>query len=298
MEYSPKIELTPRKVDIKPAFHLTTPQVSKEMAVCFLDINNTEISDPMAKGLLDRQRMRIENIFDEAGNGDSDGLREKMFSFINNRLNGSDISMDDKRDLLSDRNFLNSLFNKVDSWRDSLTGLYNRRGLNEMMKMVSENPAVVFGDNYKEITGKGFSLMMMDIDFFKNINDKLGHEEGDRALMEFSRSIGESVRSTDVVVRFGGEEVLIIALGTDPGDAVVVDAKIAGRVGKIELGRNGEGVHFTYSMGVDNQKTWEDLTKTVISKDPMALSLLLHDADTALHEAKDTGRNKIMFAEN
>lgn len=298
MEQSSSLELTSRKVDIKPAFDLTTPQVSKEMAVSFLTIENLEISDKETKELLEQERRRIEILFDEVGNEDTDSLRERMFQNINNKLDSKDISIEDKKNLISDRNFLNSLFNKVDSWRDSLTGLYNRRGLNGIIKTMSENPEIVIGDKYKEVIGKGFSLMMMDIDFFKNINDKLGHEEGDRALMEFSRSISESLRSTDIAVRFGGEEVLIIALGTDPSDAVVVDAKIAGRVGKIELGSSGEGVHFTYSVGVDNQKTWEDLAKTVNSKDPMSLSLLLHDADMALLAAKDAGRNRINFAEN
>ncbi len=297
MENIPAVELTPRRIDIKPAFSLTTPEVSKEMAVSFLEIEKAGIDDADAKELIEKQKRRIEILFDGQKEKDESTLRKRILASIDGKLNTGDVvSLDEKKDLVSDRNFLNSLFNKVDSWRDPLTGLYNRRGSIEVLKMVAENPAFIFGDRYEEISKMGFSLMMMDIDFFKNINDKLGHEEGDRALVEFSRSIGESVRSTDIVVRFGGEEVLILALATDVNGAAAVDVKIAERVSRIKLGSSGEGIGFTYSAGVDNRKTWDDLVKMVNSEDPMTLSLFLHDADVALHEAKDAGRNRIKFA--
>ena len=143
--------------------------------------------------------------------------------------------------------------------------------------------------------------MMLDIDFFKKLNDELGHEAGDKGLVELSKTMVSSVRKTDILVRLGGEEMGILSLGSDEDDAAFVDTKIADRLDFVEVKSEVDGKEvsrkFTYSMGIDNNKNWNDLVEVAHAEDPMlALSEFLRDADVALTEAKQGGRNRMVFA--
>ncbi len=297
METSPAIEYTTRKTEIKPAFDLTSPIVSKDIAVCLMQIEKSGSGDEVTNQLLNEQQKRMELLFGEEREGESEkALRERLLNSVNQKLRDKNVSPDEKKDLLNDKNFLNSLFDKVDSWRDPLTGLYTRRGFTNVMKLALDNPALFFGEKHGEVTQKGFSIMILDVDFFKNINDRLGHREGDNALVQFGQNIKDTVRSTDLIIRLGGEEVAILALVTDANDATLVDTKISDRVGRIKLGKEGKNIGFTYSVGVDNKKTWDELEEAVRSDDQLALSDFFEDADKALYKAKESGRNRISVA--
>lgn len=128
------------------------------------------------------------------------------------------------------------------------------------------------------------SVIMMDIDHFKQVNDTYGHAVGDLALQRFASQCIELVRKQDCVGRLGGEEFAILLPETDQEYAVKTAERIRRAVELLEVVTDdGQSVTFTCSMGVAQKKKEED-----------SFSLLLSRADIALYKAKNSGRNKVM----
>lgn len=152
---------------------------------------------------------------------------------------------------------------------DQLTQVYNRNKLKEISNDSSE--LVVFDDI--EV-----SMMLVDIDFFKKVNDTYGHEAGDRVLEFLAKTLKESVRVTDFVIRWGGEEFLILMPGCVGEQAYRVAEKIRT---KIEETDNGV-CPMTVSIGVAEHAggNYHDTIK---------------NADRALYDAKNSGRNKVVL---
>jgi diguanylate cyclase (GGDEF)-like protein len=152
--------------------------------------------------------------------------------------------------------------------RDALTGLMNRRHYNKVIKRV------VAAFDYLKTP---FSLIMLDIDHFKSINDTYGHESGDIALKELSTVLLKSVRSDDVVCRMGGEEFAIVLqtdIDTAARRAEVIRVAVEGLNVK-EVGK------FTVSCGVATYRAG------------MTEEEIYMKADAMLYEAKNGGRNKV-----
>ena len=157
--------------------------------------------------------------------------------------------------------------------RDGLTGLYNRRYLDETLE--------------REVSrarrdGHPLSLVMLDIDYFKRVNDTYGHQFGDEVLKALAVALSHDVRAEDVACRFGGEEFLIL-LPNMPLDAARVRAEAWRRsVEALSIVHGEFAVHFTISLGVaaypEHGKTPDDLTRC---------------ADQALYRAKHEGRNQV-----
>jgi len=157
---------------------------------------------------------------------------------------------------------------------DQLTGLYNRRYLFEVS---SHKVTRALRHNQK------LSLLMMDIDYFKNINDTHGHAAGDEILKSVSIVLGEYNRKEDLVARFGGEEFVVLLEYCSLEDA---KSKAEDIRGKVE-GLNPLGIPISISIGVallaDNNEDFAGLLKR---------------ADDALYQAKDNGRNCVVLSEN
>lgn len=154
------------------------------------------------------------------------------------------------------------------SLTDALTGLKNRRALElEAENWQSNNAAL----------GR-LALLMVDVDHFKLINDRCGHPEGDRVLIELARRLLSSARASDLVVRLGGEEFLLWLPETDEITAQRVSARLHDSVSTL---RTALGT-LTISIGL---VTWNG---PVV---PGLINLLLRKADDALYEAKRQGRN-------
>lgn len=167
--------------------------------------------------------------------------------------------------------FLNNESLKELSMTDALTGLYNRRKLNESISF-----ELTRCKEFKHSLG----LMVLDIDFFKKVNDEFGHQLGDNLLIEISNIIKKSVRSTDLVVRWGGEEFMVACLETSKEDTLSIAEDIRVRIENSffeEIGKK------TISIGVSEYKSDD----TIYS--------LIRRADEALYLAKENGRNKIEF---
>ena len=156
---------------------------------------------------------------------------------------------------------------------DSLTLLYNRRKFDEMLRYEIDRDR-----RYKN----GLSLIMCDIDHFKNINDQYGHHIGDKVLIEFVEKVAKTIRKTDLLARWGGEEFAVLIPGANAEIALSVAEKIRS---VIELGNYSIDSKVTASFGVSVLIDMEDEEGIV------------KGADKALYKAKKQGRNCVVFAE-
>ncbi len=159
--------------------------------------------------------------------------------------------------------FLKAQYYKSSSYIDTLTSIPNRKILKDLRK--------IFKD--------GLVVALLDIDFFKKINDTYGHDIGDITLKEVANTIKNSIRENDIVIRYGGEEFLIILDCIHPEKCVKTLERIRIRVEALELSINNTSLSITVSIGVCIKgKDLEDCIKK---------------ADIALYKAKNSGRNRI-----
>lgn len=151
---------------------------------------------------------------------------------------------------------------------DPLTGLRNRRALDETLETLLA---------MKARYGQPFSVAMFDIDYFKKINDELGHLRGDRVLRGVGSLLDNGVRSTDVVARYGGEEFVVVMPQTEFVGACLLADRLRRAVEREQVA----DVKITISGGVATANDGEDLQSLVAR------------ADKALYYAKETGRNRV-----
>lgn len=158
---------------------------------------------------------------------------------------------------------------------DVLTGLLNRRALE--LRMIDEV-------NRFNRYGAQLSVLMIDIDHFKNVNDQWGHLTGDHVLKQVARFIMDSVRNTDIVARYGGEEFVALLPMTSPEDAMALAERLCRHVAAETISLdNGEQLRVTVSIGVAPSKPGEG----------MRWDTLLDYSDQAMYQAKQAGRNRV-----
>ncbi len=178
------------------------------------------------------------------------------------------------RDLLARRNKqLAETFAKLDelATHDELTGVLNRRAIMQLLEDERQRQAR---------TGKTFAIALLDIDHFKQINDHFGHLTGDDVLRRFAQAVADSMRTTDRLGRYGGEEFLVLFTATTGEDlAIRASERIRGAVTEQDWNRLTPGRPVTVSAGV-----------AVCAPEETAEQLLAR-ADAALYRAKHEGRN-------
>ncbi|NWG02456.1 MAG: GGDEF domain-containing protein [Syntrophaceae bacterium] len=157
---------------------------------------------------------------------------------------------------------------------DTLTGLYNRRHFEE--RLGAEAQKSFYG-------GTPLSLVMMDIDYFKKVNDTFGHTEGDRVLCNISSLLKNSIRKKDTVARYGGEEFILILPETGLEESYMIAERIRRLVEVTPFDVGQAQVHLTISMGISNFPSHRAKSKEE----------LIRMADQALYDAKRGGRNKV-----
>lgn len=160
---------------------------------------------------------------------------------------------------------------------DQLTGVSNRRGFLQAADLLL---ARARRHQYP------LTLVLADIDFFKRVNDRYGHSVGDRALSHFSRVLRESVRAEDCVGRIGGEEFAIVMGESSVEDAVRMVARVRRALAERPLVDNGQEVAVTASFGI-----------AAFAKGDTREALLIR-ADQALYQAKESGRDSVIVAED
>lgn len=165
---------------------------------------------------------------------------------------------------------------KVLAVTDGLTNLYNRRYLMNRLRQEFDRAA-----RY----GRDLCLLMIDVDHFKVVNDEHGHDAGDRVLQHLASLFVKSVRRTDVVARFGGEEFVAVLPETDRSDSELLAERIRETVAATSFEMNGAHHGITVSIG--------GATRVEGIDDP---ETLLKMADTALYAAKQDGRNKVNWS--
>jgi diguanylate cyclase (GGDEF)-like protein len=167
------------------------------------------------------------------------------------------------------------------STRDGLTGAYNRKYFTE--KIVTDL-------SFARRHGLPFTLLMLDVDLFKRVNDTYGHPTGDRVLVEVTDSISGTIRTEDTLARYGGEEFAVIAQGTGGEGGGILAERIRKKIEAISFVSVDEprtGFRVTVSIGV--------CTAPPRSKAPP--EQILARADKNLYEAKETGRNRVVASE-
>jgi diguanylate cyclase (GGDEF)-like protein/PAS domain S-box-containing protein len=157
--------------------------------------------------------------------------------------------------------------------RDVLTGLYNRRSANERLRTEFLR---------MKRTGRVYATLMLDIDHFKQVNDTFGHETGDHVLKQLAEALQNSIRSTDFVARFGGEEFLVVLPETEADGAKTIAEKIRVNV----AGQEFPGIkRITISIGVSRAEPSDSNEEEAVRR-----------ADYALYAAKNHGRNRVQIA--
>jgi len=160
---------------------------------------------------------------------------------------------------------------------DDLTHLYNSRYLNLVLRRETKRASR---------NGRPLSLLFIDLDGFKGVNDAHGHLFGSRALVEAAAVIRASARETDVVSRFGGDEFAIVLPDTGGEGAFAVGARVRDRItAHTFLADDGLNIHLTASVGVAT------LPDVAASADE-----LMHAADKAMYQVKESGKNGIQAA--
>ncbi|AAZ25421.1 GGDEF domain protein [Colwellia psychrerythraea 34H] len=161
---------------------------------------------------------------------------------------------------------------------DALTGAVNRHHFNEVLDQEIANV-----NNH----GSPLSIMLLDIDHFKSVNDRYGHGVGDEVLVMFYQTCVEAVRSSDVVARIGGEEFVIIMPNTQLVNAQKFAERLRQKIAKLELNIANNQISVTVSIGVSQ---WQSEYFT------NAETFVAH-ADKSLYQAKNSGRNKVVVAQ-
>lgn len=159
---------------------------------------------------------------------------------------------------------------------DGLTGLYNRRHLMDSL----ENEA-----RRTRRSKQPFAILLLDVDHFKDVNDSYGHQVGDDVLARIGSILGTSIREVDIAGRYGGEEFMLILLGTGIDGAITAAERIRDRIEKHSFVFRTHSISITVSIGAAQLPEDGDTPERVLAA-----------ADGALYEAKHTGRNRVRAA--
>lgn len=155
---------------------------------------------------------------------------------------------------------------------DPLTGLMNRRKFVDVI-----TPSIEESNRYRY----PLSVMLIDIDYFKNINDRYGHDVGDQVLQKFAETLGRAACATDAIARWGGEEFVVMLPFTQKQEAVRFGARLQQILLTTPI---MDDIYITVSMGVSQHRRYESMDDVI------------KRADIALYYAKDKGRNRVEFS--
>ena len=243
------------------------------------------ISGSLAKGL-DNEGKLVEDI--PVTSQDELGHLASQFRSLHDQLNRTNIALQSKiesadQKLLESNSRLklqseelikmNEEFRKL-AVTDSLTGLYNRRYFERAMQ-----DELAMSKRH----GDRHCVLLIDIDFFKNINDTYGHLEGDRVLQNFSMCLKEQLRGTDILCRMGGEEFVVLCRRVDKDDVIRIAEKFRKNIEKIVFRFGADIVRVTVSIGA-----------SIFPKGPDdTIDDIVNEADEALYYCKRSGRNRV-----
>ena len=180
--------------------------------------------------------------------------------------------------LLQRSNDLVDSFRRVEQLaiRDELTGTLNRRSIVALVVEAARAAREMY---------QPFSVVMLDLDLFKSVNDRFGHHAGDIALQRFVQIVEATLRDSDRLGRYGGEEFLLLLQGTRSRPAFIIMERIRAAVAESDWSVVGPGASLTVSAGIADYRQGDAVTD------------LVRRADAALYLAKSLGRNRVILAE-
>jgi diguanylate cyclase (GGDEF)-like protein len=192
-----------------------------------------------------------------------------------NRINHICLVIYDVTDVATNRHQIQAANAQLQllSSTDRLTGLYNRGHWEGSLKA-----AYARHQRY----GNALSLVMLDIDHFKQVNDTYGHQAGDKVIEQVAALLHEHVRESDVAGRYGGEEFGVVLSDTDKAGARIFAERLRQAVEQLWVQYNGQDIRFTISLGVAD-----------LSAPANDHAELIARADQALYTSKKTGRNRV-----
>lgn len=240
----------------------------------------TDKTETLAKDLGDKNKDLTSNVTSLKGSRDKNEIL-RLLSTVVMQAGGIQNTVEaSHKDLVETRRALTSMQEELAETRqllneDALTGALNRRGLDQtLMREIARAQRL----------DTKLSLSMVDLDFFKKVNDEYGHEAGDQMLVHFASLIKSVLRKSDALVRYGGEEFTLILPDTDSRGAHFVLARLQQLMSKSPLVFEGKQINTTFSAGVATLRGEENG------------HALLRRADEALYGAKNSGRNMIKVA--
>nr|WP_312578515.1 diguanylate cyclase [Sedimentibacter sp.] len=155
---------------------------------------------------------------------------------------------------------------------DYLTGLYSKNYYEDELDFIIKD---------SKSKGKIFSLVMIDIDDFKEINDQRGHIIGDKVLKSVAKIMQQNMRSVDICSRYGGDEFIVILPETTKEHAVLISERILDRISNLDFSNEGIDINMSLSIGIAEWKSY------------MTSENLIECADKAMYISKNTGKNKV-----
>lgn len=188
-------------------------------------------------------------------------------------IKGFPISETNKMDVIKKINFMYS-HTKHLSVTDPLTGLYNRRHFDNMIEREFLRAQRYSND---------LSVAVIDVDFFKKVNDTYGHLCGDYVLKEVAYLTLQTFRKTDMVFRYGGEEILVILTETPLEKAIIPLERLRKAIENYPFNYDNNDIHVTVSIGVES-----------LNENVGCFEELIDNADKALYYAKENGRNQVV----
>jgi diguanylate cyclase (GGDEF)-like protein len=167
---------------------------------------------------------------------------------------------------------------------DVLTNVYNRRGFLEIggnyFKSFREDGPACAGRGKRRKNGiTSLALIFLDIDDFKKINDKYGHQKGDRVLKQLAKFLKSILRKTDLLGRWGGEEFVILLVNVSKANAQKIAQKLCQLTARTKI----TGLHLTISLGL------------IIPKKEKTLAIIINKADKLMYQAKKQGKNQVII---
>jgi diguanylate cyclase (GGDEF)-like protein len=163
------------------------------------------------------------------------------------------------------------------SHTDALTGILNRRAFEVQLEKERDRA---------RRTGQSWGLLIFDVDWFKDYNDRYGHVAGDEVLRRVASMLQNEARRIDTVARYGGEEFVVLVGGADPGGLVVLGERIRARIQEAAI------PHDVAPKGVVTVSAGASLSSAATGHE---IRVVLETADRCLYQAKTTGRNRVVM---